>query len=131
MRRSILLGAVLALVLGSLVYVEAQRGRGRGGGGGGAQFALERDWALICFELYVTGDQLERARTAFIKAYGERKKAMEGMGSEEGGAEPVQAAVTRIQQELEGKYASLFSKRQLEHLNRVKASSGGGGGRGR
>lgn len=130
MRRIVLLSAVLVLVLGSVVYVQAQRGGSRGrGGGSGAGAALERDWALICFEMYITGEQFENVRTAFNRAYGKRKKVMERMRSGEGDAEQMGVEIAQIQKDLEGEYALLFNKQQLERLNKLKAPARGGGGR--
>lgn len=125
MRRIVLLGVVL--VLSTLVYVEAQRGgpRGRGGGGGAT---LERDWALVCFELYITGDQFDSVRSAFLKAYGERKKVMEGARTRGGDAQQTGTEMAQIQKDLEAKYATLFTKQQLELLNQLKSSPRGGGG---
>lgn len=130
MRRIALLGAVL--VLGTLVLVQAQRGGSRGrGGGAGAGAALERDWALVCFELYVTGEQFDSVRSAFTKAYGDRKRVMDRMSSGEGDAQAMATEIAQIQKDLEGKYAMLFTKQQLERLNKLKTPSRGGGGRGR
>lgn len=129
MRRIALLGAVLVLVLGTFVYVQAQRGGSRGrSGGGGAGMALERDWTLICFEMYITGDQFDNVRSAFNKAYGDRKKGLEGMRSG-GDPQQMEAKIAQIQKDLEAKYAMLFTKEQLERLNRLKAPARGGGGR--
>jgi hypothetical protein len=133
MRRIGLLSALLVLVLGAFVYVQAQRGGSRGrGGGGGTGAALERDWSLICFELYITGDQFENVRSAFNKAYGDRKKVMERMSFGEGDPQQIREEIAQIQKDLEGKYPLLFSKEQLERLMKLKAPArGGGGGRGR
>ena len=122
MRRIVLLGAVL--VLGSLVYVQAQRGGSRGRGGGSAGSALERDWALVCFELYITGDQFESVRGAFMNAYGERKKVMSRMRSGGGGPQQMREEIAQIQKDLEKQYAMLFSKEQLEQLKNLKARAG-------
>jgi|APSaa5957512622_1039677.scaffolds.fasta_scaffold164369_2 hypothetical protein len=132
MRRIGLLSAVLVLVLGTFVYVQAQRGGSRGrGGGGAAGTALERDWSLICFELYITGDQFDNVRSAFIRAYGQRKKVLERMRNGDGDPQQMGKEIAQIQKDLEGEYPMLFSKEQLERLLKLKAPARGGGGRGR
>ena len=95
MRRGVLLCAVL--VLGTFIFVQAQRGGSRGGGGTDA--TLERDWALVCFELYITGDQFDSVRSVFIEAYGERKKVLERRRSRED-AQQIGAEIVQIQKDL-------------------------------
>jgi len=122
----------VALVLGTFIYLQAQPRGARGRGEGAPTSSLERDWAVVCFELQITGEQFNNVRGAFQKAYYSRQRVMKQMRS--GGrnqGEKLREELTQIQADLEKSYSLLFTKEQLARLNELKAASGGGGRRGR
>ena len=70
-------------VLSFAAYVQAQPGWGGGGrrGGGGPSLTIERDWALISFDLKVRGDNFRALKLAYQDAWDERKELIEAAQS--------------------------------------------------
>lgn len=118
----------LSLVLWS-AYVQAQGRGGRGGRGGMPLATLDRDWALICFELKVGGDQLKALQLAFQDAWDQRKQLSSGMS---GDPQSAMEKVGAVQGALDGAISNILSKEQFEMFESLKMRSGGGnsGGRG-
>ncbi len=124
---------LVLLLVGSGVYVEAQQGRSRGRGG--APLAtLERDWALLSFELKVGGDQAKALQLADQSAWDQRKEMMGGAGS--GNPADMMEQVGKIQGELDAAVNNILAPEQLDMFTSLKSRQGGGdagerGGRGR
>ncbi len=109
-------------------YVQAQGGGNRGRGRGGAPLAtLDRDWALICFELNVGGDQLKALQYAFQDAWDQRKELTRGMASD---PQAAMEKVNAVQGKLDGAVINTLSKEQFELFESLKLRSGGDGGGG-
>lgn len=128
-----------ALLLGATALVLAQPGGGGGGGrgmgrrGGGGGMGLESEWAIVCFELRIDGDQFTKLRAVYQEAWGKRKELMEQMRSAGGGDwEEMAPKLQKLQDELTEKYSAILSKEQVARLqNLVEERRGGGGGGGR
>lgn len=120
---------LVLLLVGSGVYVEAQQ-RGGGRGRGGAPLAtLERDWALLSFELKVGGDQAKALQLAYQSAWDQRKEMMRGAGSIN--PADMMEQVGKIQGELDAAVNNILAPEQLDMFNGLKSRQGGGDGGGR
>lgn len=124
-----------ALMLGAAALVDAQPGGGGGGRGagrrGGANIGLETEWALICFELKIDGDQFTKLRAVYQAAWGQRKELMDQMRSAGGGDwEEMAPKLQKLQDELIEKYSAILSKEQVARLQNLVEERRGGGGRG-
>lgn len=127
-----------ALMLGAASLALAQPGGGPGGGRGmgrrgGPGMGLEGEWAIICFELKVEGEQFAKLRAVYQEAWGKRKEMMDQMRSAGGGDwEEMAPKLQQIQDELVGKYSAILSKEQVARLQSLleERRGGMGGGRG-
>jgi hypothetical protein len=126
-----------ALLLGAASLVEAQPGGGGGRGQGrrggmGMGLGLESEWAIICFELKVEGEQFAALRAVYQEAWGKRRDLMAQMRDAGADWEEMGAQLQKFQEELAGKYSAILSKEQVARLqNLVEERRGGfGGGRG-
>ena len=140
--KSVLFFACAALMLGTTALVEAQPGGGGGGGGGrqgggrrgGPGMGIESEWAIICFELKIDGDQFVKLRAAYQEAWGQRKQLMEEMRSAGGGDwEEMAPKLQKIQDDLVAKYSAILPKEQVARLQSLveeRRGGPGGGGRG-
>lgn len=100
---------------------------------GGPGMGLEGEWAIICFELKVEGDQFTKLRAAYQEAWGKRKDLMDQMRSAGGGDwEEMAPKLQKIQDELAEKYSAILSKEQVARLQSLleERRGGMGGGRG-
>jgi hypothetical protein len=64
--RTTLAGAVMMLLL--LTAANAQPG-GNGGGRRGGMSSVDRDWAVLCFEINISADQIAKLRPTFQWAW--------------------------------------------------------------
>ncbi|MCC7261559.1 MAG: hypothetical protein IT369_03450 [Candidatus Latescibacteria bacterium] len=132
-----------ALVLGTAALVMAQPGGGGGGQGGGrggmrrggAGMGLEGEWAIVCFELKIDGEQFTKLRAVYQEAWGQRKALVEEMRSAGGDWEELAPRLQKVQEELVAKYSAILSKEQVARLQslveeRRGGPGGPGGGRG-
>lgn len=129
-------------LLGVAAYLWAQPGggrpmgasRGMGMGMGGA-FALEGDWALICFELKVEGKDFDKLRAEYQKAWNQRQELMAKMRQGELDPTALTEEMALIQEELDKSLGVLLTDAQRQTLNRLRAERReawqGGGQRGR
>ncbi len=124
---------LVLLVVGWGAYVQAQQGGGRGRGGMPLA-TLERDWALLSFELKVGGDQAKALQLAYQAAWDQRREMMSGAGS--GNPADTMELVGKIQGELDAAVNNILAPAQLDMFTSLKSRQGGGddagrGGRGR
>lgn len=124
-----------ALMLGAAALVDAQPGGGGGGRGagrrGGANMGLETEWALICFELKIDGEQFTKLRAVYQAAWGQRKELTDQMRSAGGGDwEEMAPKLQKLQDELIEKYSAILSKEQVARLQNLVEERRGGAGRG-
>lgn len=121
------------LLIGTFVYLQAQPGRRGRGGGGNTNAGLERDWALVSFELQITGEQYNNLRGTFQTAYNTRRdimKQISAAGRDTQKTTKLMEEITQVQSNLEKRYSSLLTPNQLKRFTELR-SSGRGGGRGR
>ena len=115
---------LFATLIAWTAYVQAQSGGNRGRGRGGMPLAtLDRDWALICFELKVGGDRLKALQFAFQEAWDQRKELTSGMASD---PQAAMEKVNAVQGALDGAVSNILSKEQFELFESLKMRSGGG-----
>lgn len=133
--------ACAALLLGTAALIEAQPGGGGGRGGGrgmgrrgGPGMGLEGEWAIICFEMKIDGEQFTKLRAVYQEAWGKRRDLMDQMRSAGSGDwEEMAPQLQKLQEELVEKYSAILSKEQVARLQSlVEARRGafGSGGRG-
>lgn len=125
-----------ALMLGTALLIEAQPGGGGRGqgrrGGGGMGMGLEGEWAIVCFELKVDGEQFTKLRAVYQEAYGKRRDLVEQMRSAGSAGEEMGSQMQKLQEELVEKYSTILSKEQVARLQSlVESRRGGFGGGGR
>ncbi|MFT5373352.1 MAG: hypothetical protein ACI906_000167 [Candidatus Latescibacterota bacterium] len=125
MKKWTLLLVVLAVGWGAYVQAQQRGGRGRGGA---PLAALERDWALLSFELKVRGDQAKVLQLAYQVAWDQRKELVGGDRS--GNPADMMEQVGTIQGELDGAVNNILAPEQLDMFNSLKLRQGGGGGPG-
>ena len=73
---------LVLILMGSTAYVQAQ-GRGGGRSGGMPLASLERDWAVLSFELDLKGDQMLALKLAYKDAWNQRKELLQSSSSEQ------------------------------------------------
>lgn len=133
-----IISACAALLLGIAVHTQAQPGGGpgagggrRGGGGMGGGMGIETEWALVCFEFKVDGEQFSKLRTIYQEAWEQRKLLMKEVQEGKIEREAMFEEMQGIQGDLAGKYRKILTKEQVEKLNSlVEARRAGWGGRG-
>lgn len=111
-------------ILGLAIGVWAQPGGGGRTGqdrGGGGMMALESDWATICFELKVDAKMLEQLRTAYQKAWDQRRDLM--AQTREGGLDRMvmQGKMAAVQTDLDAAVRQFLTKEQLAQLEQLRA----------
>ena len=132
MRRILVWGLLVAV--GLVVYVQAQGGGGRGRGGGMRALFFEGEWAMLCFELQVEGEQLDGLRSAYQEAWEARKLLMEDMSAGIIDRQLMREESEQIQAGIQAAKDSLLTAEQLEQLDKLQQAQrqsfqGGGGGR--
>ncbi|MBI2502565.1 MAG: hypothetical protein HYW07_04955 [Candidatus Latescibacteria bacterium] len=128
-----------ALLLGAAALIQAQPGGGGGGRGqgrrGGPGMGLEGEWAVICFEMKIDGEQFTKLRVVYQEAWVKRRDLMEQMRSAGSGDwEEMAPKLQKLQEELAEKYRTILSKEQVARFESLveerRGGFGGGGGRG-
>jgi len=114
------------LALGLAAYLQAQPGGGRpmgqgGQGRGGGMFALESDWALICFELKVDKKAFDKLWAVYQKAWDQRQELIEQMKNEEIDRDGMMAQMTQIQTELDKGSREILTAEQMQQLEKLRA----------
>ncbi|MBT4980572.1 MAG: hypothetical protein HOL51_06090 [Gemmatimonadetes bacterium] len=131
MMRKIAMLLVLIL-MGSTAYVQAQ-GRGGGRSGGMPLASLERDWAVLSFELDLKGDQMLALKLAYKDAWNQRKELLQSSSSD---PSAMREAASTLQVDLDRAVNNILSSEQRDLFNGIKAQQsqsrqGARGGRGR
>ena len=125
---------LILILMGWTAYVQAQgRGGGRGRGGGMPLASLERDWAVLSFELDIKGDQMLARKLAYKDAWNQRKELLQSPSSD---PSAMREAGAKLQVNLDGAVNNILSSEQRDLFNGIKAQQGQGqqggrGGRGR
>ena len=112
-------------------YVQAQPGWGGGGrrGGGGPALTIERDWAIISFDLKVRGDNLRALKLTYQDAWDERKKLV-AAAQESGDRSGLGEEMGRIQGVLDTSVGNILTEDQKTRFEELRSRGGGGGDRG-
>ena len=115
--------------MGSTAYVQAQ-GRGGGRSGGMPLASLERDWAMLSFELDLKGDQMLALKLAYKDAWNQRKELLQSSSSD---PSAMREAASTLQVDLVRAVNDILSSEQRDLFNGIKAlqSQSRQGGRGR
>ena len=132
----LLLGILLAVMWGH--YAQAQPGGGgwsgnRRGSGGGPSLDIASDWALLTFELKVSGDSGRALKMAFQDAW-DRSRALADSMRAGGAREAFMEGMMILRGELAGEIVNILDADQLASFNDLKQRRtatyrGGGGGR--
>ena len=132
----LLLGILLAVMWGH--YAQAQPGGGgwsgnRRGSGGGPSLDIASEWALLTFELKVSGDSGRALKMAFQDAWDRRRALADSMRAG-GDREVFMEGMMILQGELAGEIVNILDADQLASFNDLKqrrtaTNRGGGGGR--
>lgn len=115
-------------------YVQAQPGWGGGGrrGGDGPALTIERDWAIISFDLKVRGDNLRALKLTYQDAWDERKELV-AAAQESGDRSGLGEEMGRIQGVLDTSVGNILTEDQKTLFDELRSRGGGGrggGGRG-
>ena len=123
---------LVLILMGSTAYIQAQ-GRGSGRSGGMPLASLERDWAVLSFELDLKGDQMLALKLAFKDAWNQRKELLQSSSSN---PSAMREAASTLQVDLDRAVNNILSSEQRDLFNGIKAQQsqsrqGARGGRGR
>ncbi len=92
---------------------------------------LEGEWAIVCFELKIDGEQFTKLRAVYQEAWGKRRELMTQMRDAGGDWEEMAPKLQKLQEELVEKYSAILSKEQVARLQSlVEERRGGPGGQG-
>ena len=132
---------LIATTLGMFAIAQAQPGQGerpegrQGMGRGmrmGPGMSADADWMLLCFELKVSMETLEKLRPTFQKAYDGRRELFEDMRNGELEREELMEEMSAIQKDLDAAYGTFLTadeRSALEAAREQRRSSAGGRGR--
>ena len=123
---------LVLILMGSTAYVQAQ-GRGGGRSGGMPLASLERDSAMLSFELDLKGDQMLALKLAYKDAWNQRKELLQSSSSD---PSAMREAASTLQVDLDRAVNNILSSEQRDLFNGIKAQQsqsrqGARGGRGR
>ena len=123
---------LVLILMGSTAYVQAQ-GRGGGRSGGMPLASLERDWAVLSFELDLKGDQMLALKLAYKDAWNQRKELLQSSSSD---PSAMREAASTLQVDFDRAVNNILSSEQRDLFNGIKAQQsqsrqGARGGRGR
>ncbi len=129
---------VIACLLVSLPVLAQQQGRGQRGRGRGRMgnfMFIERSWAILCFGLGASQEQINKLRPAYQDAWNTRAEALNKLRAAEDRRAAFQEFAQTLQMirgDLEQKLAAVLTEEQQEKLQQMlQGGIFGGRGRGR
>jgi hypothetical protein len=88
------------------------------------------EWAVLCFEMKIDGEQFTKLRAVYQEAWGKRRDLMEQMRSAGSEGEDMAPKLQQLQEELVVKYSAILPKEQVARFQSLVEARRGRGGRG-